>query len=177
MCLPGLGPEYPRSTSPVGISWRSDRLTAAVSGRYGRRRSLHRHRHLPPQGLVQSILIYFRLIAKQVITAYINPFWPLITDGIHKKNLTRFESREKPDLCLICWALTTEASGTNFIMSLMWHSRRSNPQPPAHEANTLPQSHRWYFPLKHLVFQKIPINNWILSFCLGIIESDVNSIW
>ena len=45
-------------------------------------------------------LIYFRSIAKQVITTYINHSRPLIPDGIHLFIWTRVERREKPDLSL-----------------------------------------------------------------------------
>jgi len=34
----------------------------------------------------------------------------------------------------ICWVLSKEASGTILITSLVWRSRWSNPQPPAHRA-------------------------------------------
>ena len=45
-------------------------------------------------------LIYLKSIAKQVIPTYINHTWPLIPDGIHLFFLTKFERKEKPDLCV-----------------------------------------------------------------------------
>jgi len=47
-----------------------------------------------------------------------------------------WEEREARHI-LICWALSKEASGTIFIMSLEWRVRGSKPRPSAHGANAL----------------------------------------
>ena len=93
--------------------------------------------------LIWFKLIYLRSIAKQVIPTYINHSRPLIPDGIHLCFWTRFWEERKARPVLICWAPSKDASGTIFIMSLVWRGRGSNPRPPAHGANALFWTRFW----------------------------------